>query len=230
MTRREYGQECSFACALDRIGERWSMLIVRELALGPLRFSDLARSVGGAPTDVLTKRLRDLEADGIVARRGLEPPAAGVAYELTDLGRGLERPMLELGRWGLNFQSLGDIIGLPASSLPNALRVILFPPPDLKLAVQLHSDGQVFGLRIEDGWIEARRGIVEGADLILSGPPAAVVAALVIGDAVEGGIEIEGDREALETLRSLTAVPERLREEALVEFGAEPVAATARRA
>ena len=59
MSRREYGQECSLACALDSVGERWSLLIVRELSLGPLRFSDLARDVGGAPTDVLTKRLRD---------------------------------------------------------------------------------------------------------------------------------------------------------------------------
>ncbi|HEY5051885.1 MAG TPA: winged helix-turn-helix transcriptional regulator [Solirubrobacterales bacterium] len=230
MTRREYGQECSFACALDRIGERWSMLIVRELSLGPLRFSDLARSVGGAPTDVLTKRLRDLEADGIVARRELDPPAVAIAYELTGLGRELERPMLELGRWGLNFQALGDIIGLPASSLPNALRVVLFPPPDLSMALQLHSDGQAFGLRIEEGWIDARRGLVDGADLTLSGPPAAVMAALVIGEEVEAGIEIEGDRDALESLRSLVVVPERLREEALVEFGVEPVAATARTA
>ena len=71
MSRREYGQACSLACALDRVGERWSLLIVRELSLGPLRFSDLARAVGGAPTDVLTKRLRDLES-----RRHRRPPRA----------------------------------------------------------------------------------------------------------------------------------------------------------
>src|SRR5680860_1057631 len=99
MSRRNYDQPCSLAGALDRIGERWSLLIVRELALGPLRFSDLAREVGGAPSDVLTRRLRDLEADGIVARRELDPPASAVAYELTALGRELERPMLELARW-----------------------------------------------------------------------------------------------------------------------------------
>ena len=75
MSRREYGQECSLACALDAIGERWSLLIVRELSLGPLRFSELARSVGGAPTDVLTKRLKDLERDAIVSRRELGHPS-----------------------------------------------------------------------------------------------------------------------------------------------------------
>ena len=88
MTPREYGQACSLACALDRIGERWTLLIVRELSLGPLRFSALARSVGGAPTDVLTKRLRDLEQHGIVERRELDPPGSATVYELTELGRG----------------------------------------------------------------------------------------------------------------------------------------------
>src|SRR6476661_412589 len=101
MARRNYGQSCSVASALDRIGERWSLLIVRELLLGPLRFSDLARAVGGAPTDVLTKRLRDLAQDGIVRRRELDPPASATVYELTELGRGLDAPMLALGRWGL---------------------------------------------------------------------------------------------------------------------------------
>jgi DNA-binding HxlR family transcriptional regulator len=75
MGRREYSQPCSLACALDRIGERWSLLVVRELMLGPLRFSELARHVGGAPTDVLTKRLRDLEEAGVVRRVVHDPPA-----------------------------------------------------------------------------------------------------------------------------------------------------------
>lgn len=230
MTRREYGQQCSLACALDRMGERWSMLIVRELSLGPLRFSDLARAVGGAPTDVLTKRLRELEGSGIVERRRLDPPASAAAYELTELGRGLERPMLELGRWGLNFQAVGDIVELPASSLPNALRMILHPPADLSLTVQLHSDGQAFALRIENGWIEARRGEADRADLTLSGPPASVITALAIGAAGEDGVEVEGEREVLETLRSLVVIPDRLREEALAELVAEPAGATARTA
>ena len=130
MAPREYGQSCSLACALDRIGERWTLLIVRELSLGPLRFSDLARRVGGAPTDVLTKRLRELEQHGIVQRRELDPPASAVVYELTELGRGLEGPMIELGRWGMGLQRLEDVLGLAPTSLPNALRVILDPPAD----------------------------------------------------------------------------------------------------
>jgi DNA-binding HxlR family transcriptional regulator len=126
--RRSYDQGCSVATALDHIGERWSMLIVRELLLGPLRFSELAKGVGGAPTDVLTKRLRDLEADGIVRRRELPAPASGTVYELTELGHELEEPILDLGRWGLNFYKLNDLPGLVTASLANALRVILAPP------------------------------------------------------------------------------------------------------
>ena len=99
MGRREYDQPCSFACALDEIGERWSLLVVRELLLGPLRFSELAKAGGGAPTDVLTRRLRSLEESGVVRRVELGPPTSATAYELAELGRGLERPLLDLGRF-----------------------------------------------------------------------------------------------------------------------------------
>jgi DNA-binding HxlR family transcriptional regulator len=219
VTRREYDQSCSLACALDRIGERWSMLIVRELSLGPLRFSDLVRGVGGAPTDVLTKRLRDLERHRIVRRRELEPPASGVVYELTDVGWGLERPMLELGRWGLNFERVDDVVHLAPTSLPNAIRVITRPPADARLTVALHSGGQDYWLRVENGWIAASRGEAADPDVALSGEPADVLAALVAGPAGEAGVEVEGDRAALEQLRAMVVLPERLREAALAFVG-----------
>jgi len=223
--RREYDQSCGLACALDRIGERWSLLIVRELSLGPLRFSDLVRSVGGAPTDVLTKRLRDLEQHGIVQRQKLGPPATGIAYELTDLGRGLEHPMLELGRWGLHFERVDDVARLAPTSLANAFRVILQPPSDVALSVSLRSGGQAYGLRIEDGWIEASRGEAADAELTLSGEPRDLLAALVAGEDGEAGVEIDGDRAALDTLRAMVVLPERLREAALAMVTAEPAAA-----
>jgi DNA-binding HxlR family transcriptional regulator len=220
--RREYGQECSLACALDAIGERWSLLIVRELSLGPLRFSELARDVGGAPTDVLTKRLRDLEGNGVVARHELAPPASTVVYELTELGRGLERPMLELARWGMRLQKAEDVVGLAPSSLPNALRTLLRPPADAGFDLGLRSNGQSFSLRARDGWIDASRGSVGEPDLILSGLPIEVLAAVVIGPAGVPGVEIEGEATLLDWLREMIVVPERLREEAqmMVESGA----------
>lgn len=220
MSPREYSQTCSLACALDRIGERWSLLIVRELSLGPLRFSDLARSVGGAPTDVLTKRLRDMEGHGIVRRRELAPPASAVAYELTEIGRGLERPMLELGRWGLNFEETGKVADVTPSSLANVVRLILQPPSGVELTVGVRSGGLSYRLRIEDGWIRASRGEATDADLTLAGAPADVLAALVTGETAGSGVEIEGDRERLEDLRAMVVLPDRLREPALTEVGA----------
>jgi DNA-binding HxlR family transcriptional regulator len=220
MTRRNYGQACSIAGALDRIGERWSMLIVRELLLGPLRFSDLTRGVGGAPTDVLTRRLRDLEADGIVRRRELDPPASVVVYELTELGGELDRPLLELGRWGLNFFRIEDVPGIESSWLPNSLRVILRPPPDAAFTAQLHSDGDSFHLKAKAGEIAAERGEAADPDLTLSGVPRDVLAALIVGEAAEEGVDIEGDREVLAELRSMVVLPERLRDEALAAVGA----------
>lgn len=229
MGRREYDQPCSLAFALDSVGGRWSLLIVRELMLGPLRFSDLDRAVGGAPTDVLAKRLRDLEADGVVARRALESPSAITVYELTKLGRGLERPLLELARWGMELQKVEDVVGLAPSSLPNALRTILRPPPGDSFRLELRSEGQSFSLQAEEGWIAGSRGSDGDADLTLSGSPFMVLAAVVAGPAGVPGVEIEGDATLRDRLQTMVVVPDRLREEAqmLVESGGLLLAAAA---
>lgn len=223
MARREYAQECSFATALDAVGERWSLLIVRELLLGPLRFSDLARFVGNAPTDVLTKRLRDLEENGVVRRRDLDPPASARVYELTELGRGLEQPLVAMGRWGMQLQRLPDVIDLRVSLLPSAVRAILQPPADAELTIGLRSEGQESYVRIEDGRASARRGEPVDPDLTLSGAPVNVCAVLAVGAAVEDQVEIEGDRAVLEALRAMVAIPEHLRAEAMQAFGAGAV-------
>lgn len=190
------------------------MLIARELLLGPLRFSELARGVGGAPTDVLTKRLRNLEADGVVRRRELERPAAGTVYELTDVGRELEEPILELGRWGLNFYRLDDLPGLVTASLANALRVILAPPDDAEtIVLQIRNEGHSNWLRIGGAESSAGRGEAERADLVISGGAPDVIGAIVAGGEAEERVEIEGDREALLRLRSWVELPARLRAE-----------------
>lgn len=190
------------------------MLIVRELLLGPLRFSELQKGVGGAPTDVLTRRLRDLEADGIVSRRELAAPAAGTVYELTDLGRELEEPLLDLGRWGLNFYRVEDLPGLVTTSLANALRVVLAPPADGDpIVLQLHNEGHSNWLRIGAGESTAGRGEAESPDLVLRGSAPDVVAALVIGGEAETAVEMEGERSVLLRLRELAELPPRLREE-----------------
>jgi DNA-binding HxlR family transcriptional regulator len=219
MGRREYDQPCSLACALDQIGERWSLLIVRELMLGPLRFSELARAVGGAPTDVLTRRLRDLEEAGVVRRVELEPPASVTAYELTSLGRGLERPLLELGRWGLNFHDPATVAEMPPEMLPHALRVSLRPPAKAAMTIGLATGGRAYRLRVRDGWIEARRGAAEDAELTLSGTPWEVMATL-LGAPEEVGAQVAGDPASLEAMRSWVALPEEHREGAEAELAA----------
>jgi DNA-binding HxlR family transcriptional regulator len=225
MGRREYGQPCSFACALDQVGERWSLLVVRELLLGPLRFSELDRAVGGAPTDVLSKRLRDLGEAGIVRRRELEPPASATVYELTELGRELERPLVELGRWGLNFHDPATIAEMPPAMLPNAVRVVLRPDRGEALTVGLRSGGQAYRLLIENGWIEARRGEPDAADVTLSGTPWQVMATLM-GEDSEVAAEVFGDRAALEMLRAMVVLPAALRDGALEQVAAAAAGAT----
>lgn len=230
MTRRQYDQNCSVAGALDRIGERWSLLIVRELLLGPMRFSDLVRAVGGAPTDVLTKRLRDLEEDGIVRRRELDPPASAIVYELTELGRELDRPLLELGRWGLNFYAASSVEGLEPSWLPNSLRIVLQPPAELATTVQLRSEGPAFYLQIAGGRIEAERGEAVAPDLTLTGPPRAILGALAMGSGTATEVEIAGDAEVFDALCAAVVLPERLREDARAAIGGVGADATARTA
>lgn len=205
MSRRSYDQVCGLATALDRVGERWTLLILRELALGPLRFTELARTVGGAPTDVLTKRLRSLEHDGIVHRRELPPPASVTVYELTELGRELEPALLALARWGLNFLSPDDVDGLEPEWLPNALRVMLHPPADATLTLALTTGGQDYALRIADGRTDASRGRPDTADLTLTGTPRAIVETLA--RIPTDDVEIAGDAEVLDALRAMLVLP-----------------------
>ena len=103
MTTRSYNQLCGLAYALDVIGERWTILIIRELIPGPRRFTDLVQGLPGISTNLLTERLKGLEQQGVIARRVLPPPAASIVYELTALGQALEPTLLTLGKWGSQF-------------------------------------------------------------------------------------------------------------------------------
>jgi hypothetical protein len=177
---------------------------------------------------VLSKRLRELEEAGVVRRVELEPPASVTAYELTALGRGLERPLLELGRWGLNFHDPATVAEMPSPMLPNALRVTLRPPPEAELTIGLRSGEQEYRLRVEDGWVQARRGRAEDPDVSLAGTPWQVMATLLADeDLGELGAEVDGDPAALEALRAWVALPEGHRERAEAELAsAAALAAT----
>lgn len=161
MTRRTYSQYCGLAQALDLVGERWALLVIRELLFGPKRYSDLQARLPGISTSVLASRLQELEAAGLVRARELVPPAASTVYELTSTGRRLEEAILALGRWG------GATLGRPTPDRAFhpawallALRASFHPERAAGLggAYELRIDGEVFTVRIERRRVE----IVEG--------------------------------------------------------------------
>src|SRR3954465_4548272 len=126
--KRNYGQFCGVARALDMVGERWALLIVRDLLMGPKRFTDLRRGLPRIPTNVLTARLQELEEAGVVRRRILPRPASSVVYELTEYGGEWGESVLLLGRWGA--QSLGERRSdeiVTADSMIMALRTTFHP-------------------------------------------------------------------------------------------------------
>jgi DNA-binding HxlR family transcriptional regulator/putative sterol carrier protein len=161
VTRRTYDQYCGLARALDVLGERWSLLVVRELLIGPKRFSDLMDGLPGIGANALSARLKSLEADGLIAKRRLPPPAASTVYELTERGRALEPMVLGLMRWGLEL--LGDpsprdsyrpawlVNGLRAAFEPEAARGV-------RRSYRLTVDDEVLDIRIDDGTIEVVPG------------------------------------------------------------------------
>ncbi|WP_199038213.1 winged helix-turn-helix transcriptional regulator [Glycomyces salinus] len=124
---RTYGDGCPAAHALDLIGERWSLLIVRELVLGPKRFTDLRGGLGGASANVISQRLRDLEANGVVTKRTLPPPAASKVYELTEWGRELEPLIVRLIRWGARSADMPLDAPIGTDALILALRGLFIP-------------------------------------------------------------------------------------------------------
>src|ERR671931_822973 len=130
-TKRTYGDRCGVARALDLVGERWALLVVRELLLGPKRFTDLRAGLPQVGPDVLSARLRELEASGVVYRDKLPPPAAAQVYGLTERGRALEPVVLELGRWGSRAPRAEDApLGADAAML--ALKTTFRPDPGLR--------------------------------------------------------------------------------------------------
>ena len=140
---RTYGDRCGVARALDLVGERWALLVVRELLLGPKRFTDLRAGLPQVGPDVLSQRLRELEAAGLVSRRTLAPPSAARVYELTERGRELEPVILELGRFG----SVAPFPDGDATFGPDALAIALktlYEPGGAGASIALRLGGQEF--------------------------------------------------------------------------------------
>jgi DNA-binding HxlR family transcriptional regulator len=199
--RKSYDQYCPVAHALDLVGERWSLLVVRELMRGPKRYTDLAEHLPGIGTNILAARLRDLEAHAIVSKRRLPPPAASRVYELTEYGRALETVLRELALWGA--RSLGPPTAedeLFPGWLESAVGTVLAPiaPPG---RFEFRVGDEVASL--VDG--EARPGSIEQPDVVVTGDPEGVYFMFV--DRRLDLVSVEGDRDLLEQLVNASPTP-----------------------
>nr|WP_269205098.1 winged helix-turn-helix transcriptional regulator [Motilibacter aurantiacus] len=199
------------------VGERWALLVVRELVLGPKRFTDLRTGLPLASPNVLSQRLRDLEQAGIVRRRRLPPPAASAVYELTEWGQGLEPVLQALGRWGVRSPSLPEVQDIGQDSFVLALRTMYDPvaAAGLTATYELRLGDHSFGVRITEGGFEVAPGMAQAPGAVLTGTPSALAAVLLgsrpLDEAVAAGdVSVEGDAALAERLASAFARPERL--------------------
>lgn len=164
---KRYDQYCAICHALELVGERWSLLVVRELLKGPKRYTDLLEGMPGVGTNILAARLRELEASGIVLKRKLPPPAASTVYELTEYGRELEEPLYALARWGArtlpppvekDFYPDWGLNAFPALLDPHAAQGLA-----ATYVVRVADD--VYTVRLEDNTVQVEIGATDDADL-----------------------------------------------------------------
>ena len=205
--KRTYGDPCGIARALDLVGERWALLVVRELLLGPKRFTDLRAGLPHVGPDILAQRLRELEQAGVVRRGKLPPPAGARVYELTDRGRGLEPVVLALGRWGSQAPLQAEHGELGADALVLALKTLFDPARADGMAgsaFELRLGEEVFAVRVGDRHLDASRGAAPDSVATIATTPGVLQAVLWHGRSSRAdGLEIDGDRRAAEQFLEL---------------------------
>jgi DNA-binding HxlR family transcriptional regulator len=214
-TKRTYADACGIARALDLVGGRWALMIVRELLLGPKRFTDIRDGLPSLSSDVLAQRLRELEDTEIVRHRKLPPPIGAKVYELTDRGRALEPVLIALGRWGGTYATPPDeemCMSLDAHIV--SLRTLFDPAlaEGFAARIALRLDQLDFRVVVREGQIEAERGELVDADATIETDPATLIAVLhghrPLADAVGGGdLRIEGDTRVAERFVRLFPLP-----------------------
>jgi DNA-binding HxlR family transcriptional regulator len=215
-TKRSYGEACRFAHALDLVGERWALLVVRELLLGPKRFTDLRAGLPHASSNILSERLRDLEQGGVIQRRKLPPPAASSVYELTEWGRELEPIVTKLGAWGARSPFPPDSQEIGPDSIVLALRSLFDSgvASDLEATYGLQIGEEGFGAEISDGEVELTRGLPSNPEAAIAVPDAPTLAAVLTGqlpldDALSSGAaQLEGRKQAAKRFLRLFPMPE----------------------
>ena len=216
MTTRSYNQYCGLAYALDFVGERWTLLIVRELVAGPRRFKDLLDGLPGISTNLLSERLKHLEQQGLIRRRTLPPPAGSAVYELTALGQGLEPTLLELGRWGSQFvpPSPEGATVLHVGSYALTLKTFFRPEQaqGVDETYELHIDNEVLQVQIAAGELHVRQGETRKADAVFHTDMPTYLALLggrlQPDEALSSGLlRVEGDQGALRRFLNICGLP-----------------------
>ena len=208
LDRRRYDDACGTAHALELIGERWALLVLRELMLGARRFSQLRADLPGLSANVLTQRLSELEERGLVRRRLLPPPASAQVYEATAWGLEAEPIIQALGRWAARSTAHDPTLPISGVSILLSFRTMIDARRARKIDARV---GFVFGsdryvARLRKGEIRVKRGAVEGADLIISAPPA-TLAAVVYGGAPLDLLGLSGERALAERFVTLFPLP-----------------------
>jgi DNA-binding HxlR family transcriptional regulator len=212
-TSRSYGDACALARALDVVGERWALLVVRELLFGPQRFSDLRHALPNASSNLLADRLRELEGRGVIRRRKLPPPAGSSVYELTAWGRKLEPIVLALGEWGARVPLPPTETTLSATSVMLFLRGVTHPKPDAPSTVYCFElDDRIWTVRTVDGDLDVQPGEPTRADVFLRTDPKTLNALLNDPHTLDAAMSdatmiVKGNLSALRQLLRAATIP-----------------------
>ena len=213
-SKRRYDDACGTAHGLELIGERWALLVIRELLLGPKRFGDLKRDLPGISANVLTQRLESLEAAGLLRRRKLPPPAAVQVYELTPWGYQAEPIVIELGRWAARSPGHDPTLPLSATSLMLSFRTMFDPARagSWRGRIGFRFGEESLFAEVEDGRLRNGRGETDGADAVITGAVEPVAAIAYGGQPLAeleraGVLAVTGDRSAAERFLTLFGLP-----------------------
>ncbi|MFV8161007.1 winged helix-turn-helix transcriptional regulator [Mycobacterium sp. 134] len=208
MAKRSYDEYCGLAVALDLLGERWTMLVIRELLMGPKRFTDLLGGLSGIGTGLLTQRLRQLEEAHVIEKAVLPPPAASAVYQLTADGEMLRPTLLGLTRWGLRRLGTPTESQTPNANLLAFAMAARFNPASSPAADgehELHVEGSMFQIIIENGAIQIHPGPAERAQATITTDMATLIAinngSLTLAEAISAQtLVVDGDAEVITAL------------------------------
>lgn len=212
-----YDDACGTAFAMELVGERWSLLIVRELMFGGRRFSDLRAGLSGISAKVLSERLEGLEQANVLRRRHLPPPSAAQVYELTEWGLLAERAIMELGRWAATSPDHDPTLPLSAASLMLSFRTMFDPARAAGLATSgaIRVGAERFRVSVADARLVAERGDPEDGAFVITAPLPMPIAAAAYGkvpfaDLAGAGLAVEGDAGAARRFLDCFVLPDKV--------------------